>query len=329
MSLDESHHDRQARMLRLEHMLCQNVDGMTVAEMAKACGVSTRTIRRDLVAMEEAMKLPVWQEGTRRGIDRNHYLPPIRFSAMEALAILMAVRLYQGMDRDCDSEILDTFLKLNNILPARFQEQVRLTLDRVRGRQQDTQYSRTLRCLCQAMLEGRKCHISYWSMGDDEPGDRTIAPYFIEPVARERAVYVIGRCDRTAEVRTFKLDRILECRVLDETYAIPQGFTVDKYLGNSFSVFTPSPSRPVKTIVLKFAPAFARYMEESRCHPSQVNEKLADGSLKVTLRVADTPDFVGWILGWGDQVEVLEPPGLRRQVRQKAEAVAVKYRRSA
>ncbi|ADJ26540.1 helix-turn-helix type 11 domain protein [Dehalogenimonas lykanthroporepellens BL-DC-9] len=325
MGQKEGRYDRQARLGRLEHILCQNPQGLTVRELAEKCEVCTRTTRRDLRALEEGMKVPIWQAGPRWGVDSDSYLPPVRFSSMEALTILLAIRLYQRLDRDCNQEMLDTFTKLNSVLPAGFQKQVNSTLDRISHRHPDTRYSRVLRDLCQAMLEGRKCRITYWTMGDPAPAERVIAPYFIEPVAQEHANYVIGRCDKAGQVRTFKLDRIRRSVLLDETYTIPDSFSIDKYLSNAWSIFTPPAGQSVRNVTLKFAPEVARYMEEGQYHHSQTVARQDDGSVMVNLRLADTPDFIGWILGWGDHVEVLEPPSLRRLIKKKAEAVAAKY----
>jgi len=62
-----------------------------------------------------------------------------------------------------------------------------------------------------------------------------------------------------------------------------------------------------------------RIMEETIWHPSQVLEKQKDGSMIMTLRVTDTVDLYSWILGWGEKIEVLEPPELRKEVMRTAE----------
>ena len=51
-----------------------------------------------------------------------------------------------------------------------------------------------------------------------------------------------------------------------------------------------------------------------------------DGSLIMTLQVMDTIELFRWILGWGQDVEVLEPPEIREAVMETAEAVRKLYR---
>lgn len=325
MSPKEANYDRQARLTKVEHLLCQHSCGLTIKQLADLCGVSTRTTRRDLAALEETMGLPVWQDGTRRGIEPSHYLPPIKFSPPEALTILLAVRLYLRLSQGNDPDMLAAFIKLNTIMPERFQEQVSLTLSRMSRQPREPRYGRVLRALCQSFLEGRKCRITYWTMGDDETTERVISPYSIEPVTQERSSYVVGWCGKAGQVRTFKVNRILDCRLLEETYRIPDDFNIDRYLGDSWGIFTP-PGKQAKRIVIKFDPDIARYMDEIRYHLSQQTRKLDDGSAEVTLRVAETPDFIGWIMSWGDHAEVLEPAALRRKIKKKTDAMCAKYR---
>ena len=43
--------------------------------------------------------------------------------------------------------------------------------------------------------------------------------------------------------------------------------------------------------------------------------------LILSLKVADTAEIKGWILGFGQEAEVLEPASLREQIRAEAEAL--------
>jgi predicted DNA-binding transcriptional regulator YafY len=53
-------------------------------------------------------------------------------------------------------------------------------------------------------------------------------------------------------------------------------------------------------------------------HPSQELFLLKDGRLKMTLKVADTSELVGWILSFGSQVRVVRPEALRERVKEEA-----------
>ena len=48
----------------------------------------------------------------------------------------------------------------------------------------------------------------------------------------------------------------------------------------------------------------------------------------MTLKVTDTYELLSWILGWGDKLEVLEPPEIREVVIETADAVRELYKKN-
>jgi hypothetical protein len=56
---------------------------------------------------------------------------------------------------------------------------------------------------------------------------------------------------------------------------------------------------------------------EREWHPTQTLAPLLTGELEFGLRAPICPDLVRWILGYGKDVEVLEPKALRDQIRRE------------
>ena len=71
-----------------------------------------------------------------------------------------------------------------------------------------------------------------------------------------------------------------------------------------------------------FSPKIAPGIAERVWHPSQSLRWLPGKRLELTLKVADTPEIRRWLLGFGAEAEVLEPPALREALRAEAEALA-------
>ena len=76
---------------------------------------------------------------------------------------------------------------------------------------------------------------------------------------------------------------------------------------------------------LRFAPAVAARVAETRWHPSQRMEAAADGSLLWRATVAGILEVRSWILGWGADVEVVGPPELRAWVADQVARAASAY----
>ena len=72
-------------------------------------------------------------------------------------------------------------------------------------------------------------------------------------------------------------------------------------------------------VELLFSKTAAAWVKDKTWHASQDLSHLKDGRLKMTLKVADTSELVGWILSFASQVRVIRPEVLREKVKEEAE----------
>ena len=314
--------DRTARLLKVEHLLYQNPKGLKVEEIARLCSVNKRTTYRDLKALESELGVPIWEDGTKRGIAEGYLLPPIHFTLPEALNVFLAARLMLSYARRYDPNIASTFTKLNSIVPPPLRDQIQKTMDWMQRYPRNERYLLTLATLAEAWVSQHQVKISYKALGRQKATERTIEPYFIEPAAPGHSCYVIAYCHRTGSMRTFKIERIENIQATAEPYIIPPNFDANAYLSSSWGIVAEG---EVKNIKLKFAAEIASIMEETIWHPSQVLERQSDGSVIMTLRVTDTVELYSWILGWGGKVEVLDPEEVRHHIIETAKAMLDVY----
>ena len=54
-------------------------------------------------------------------------------------------------------------------------------------------------------------------------------------------------------------------------------------------------------------------------------QKEDDEHFSVALKVADSPQFLAWLFSFGEEVQVLSPPRIARELRRQAEAVCRMY----
>jgi predicted DNA-binding transcriptional regulator YafY len=112
----------------------------------------------------------------------------------------------------------------------------------------------------------------------------------------------------------FKVDRIQEATLLDEYYHIPADFDVDAYMGSGWGAMRGGAGEPVD-VVLRFEPDAGQWVSEEYWHTSQEAQVQPDGYVTFKLRIAAiTPEFVNWVLYYGERVEVLQPLELRERV---------------
>jgi predicted DNA-binding transcriptional regulator YafY len=98
---------------------------------------------------------------------------------------------------------------------------------------------------------------------------------------------------------------------------MPLGFEVEEYVQDALMVMR---GRRID-IELLFSKRAAAWVKDKLWHPSQETTLSKDGRLRMTLKVADTDELVGWILSFGSQVQVIKPESLRLKVREEAKRI--------
>jgi predicted DNA-binding transcriptional regulator YafY len=315
--------DRTARLLRMQILLNQNPDGLSIDEIASRCSISKRTAYRDLKALESEIGVPIWEEGVKRGISEGYFLPPISLTPSEAAIVFLAARLIQNYSHLNNPGLASTFMKLNSIVPLPLKKEIQNILEYLEKQPRDTRKINNFNKLIQAWLSQRKVKILCQYIDEEEPVERIIDPYFIEPSIIGGSSYVIAYCHLKKTICAFKLERIIgDVSIEPDTYEIPVDFSTLDYLGAAWGIQTDD---EIQTVRLRFTPRISRVIAEFNIHPTQVNEVQKDGSLIMTLKVRDRIHFCNWIIGWADEVEVLEPESLKNQIREVARALLNKY----
>ena len=62
--------------------------GARIEDIARTVGMSKRTVYRDLKALEGELGMPLWSEGGRWGVEGSGFLPPLKLTRAEAMALL-------------------------------------------------------------------------------------------------------------------------------------------------------------------------------------------------------------------------------------------------
>ena len=182
--------DRTARLFKLQILLWQYPSGLRVQELADMCAISKKTIYRDLKVLEYDLKVPIWEDGSKRGIVDGYFLPPINFTEEEAVNLFLAVRLMQHLFHLYNPSVASTFMKLDTIVPLPLRQQIQKTLEYIQKQPRDERKIRNFNRLTQAWLSQHRVKISYQEILDEKSLEQSIEPYFVEPSAPEHACYV-------------------------------------------------------------------------------------------------------------------------------------------
>ena len=107
--------DRIARLLKVQMLLAQSSQGLTIKEIANKCATSKRTVYRDLAALETEIGVPIWEEGCRRGVVEGCFLPLFTLTEEEATTVFIALSLIQNYIYNYNPFLVSTFNKIGMI----------------------------------------------------------------------------------------------------------------------------------------------------------------------------------------------------------------------
>ncbi len=144
--------------------------------------------------------------------------------------------------------------------------------------------------------------------------------YFLEPYHWGHSMHAIGGSiagDGAEKIRTFKLERIERVELTRETYIIPDSFDPYQLLRGAWGIWYSDDEHPVH-VKLLFNPTAAGRILENCWHPTEKTTQVEDGWLVWEADIDEPQEMMPWILGWGSQVEVLEPAILRSKVEAEA-----------
>jgi CRISPR-associated endonuclease/helicase Cas3 len=284
-------------------------------EMAEQLGVDRSTVNRDRRLLETQLPFVIDPPGAYR-IDRMRYLSSIRLNLVEALTLYLAARRASQQMQSARGHVAKALGKLALCLRQPMTEKLVQTAQEVLARTVRPERAQVVETLARAWAERIKVRIAYRSMSSDSLRNTVISPYLIEPSLWSDSVYVIGHSDFHNELRTFKVERIEQAMLDSVSFTIPADFDEAKLLRFAWGVWFSE--RAPELVVLRFAPGVAaRRLKESTWHPQERVEDLPDGGCLWQAPVAEWREMLPWIRGWGAEVEVLAPEGLRQAIREE------------
>jgi proteasome accessory factor B len=294
-----------------------------ISDLSKMFGTSRRTIFRDLKELQ-AIGVPYHYDIKTGGytVEPEYFLPPVDLSLQEALSLLLLVhKARDQIQLPFKNSALLAALKIENNLPAQIRQYCNTALQNISTKavaqapvRTSAGLDKTFAQLQQAIAKKRKVNIQYHSLFENTIIDVELCPYHL--LYNNRAWYVLGRSSLHKSVRTFKLNRIRELKTSAKCFVEDKKFDVHDYLGRAWSMI---PEGRIYNIKLRFLPKVANNVAEVQWHSTQKVTRNSDGSATVEFRVDGIGEISWWILGYGDQVQVLAPKALRRRILQIAQ----------
>ncbi len=317
------------RQWKVLHALESSRHGASITALADDLDVTTRTIRRDLAALQEA-GFPLYDEHDEDGRARwrldGQVLKGLEtgFTLAEMCALYLSRNLLESVaGTPFQRDLNNAFGRLEKMLSPR----MRQFLDRLPSvlaakpgpRARGTGSSPdTVARLLEATLHFRTAAMRYHSVSSARVKDYLIHPYRL--VFAQGGLYLLAYVPAYKDIRTFAVDRIKSVSLEKQTFT-PQQQVGDDVFGNSLGVNT----GPAARVEIEFDPRVAPYVRARVWHASQELREAADGQLVLAMDVCHDWALRSWILSWGPFARVITPAALATEVRSDLQAASDHY----
>ncbi|MEW6049756.1 MAG: YafY family protein [Candidatus Zixiibacteriota bacterium] len=294
---------------------------LNAARLALECGVTERSIYRDIISLSEA-NVPIYFDNGYK-LASDNFLPPLNLDFEEYSCLKMAIestplqktgtytKTLKRIRAKIEAGLSDIVREKKKTAVESTYIDIAVSLERERA---ELYYG-----LIEEAVRNLTClQIDYDSIQSGRT-TRVVEPYFI--VFRGRAFYFVAYCRSRQDFRTFRMDRVLAVTPLREKFRPKQGITAQSYFEGSWEVY----SGESLTVVVEFTGAAARVIASGTHHVGERVEPLKGGLVRYTVTVRGLEEIRRWLLGFGPEALVVSPSRLRESIGQISRETAARY----
>jgi predicted DNA-binding transcriptional regulator YafY len=304
---------------------------LTIDDLASRTGVTTRTIRRDLEALQ-ASGFPLFDEvhdGKRYWtLEAKAFrrLDDTGFTLAELSALYFSRTLVEVLaSTPFQQDVASAFDKLSAALTPgmrQFLDRLPLVIQAKgaarTGRPDTAKTEREhIARLLDATLNHRRATMKYFSMSSNREKEYVIEPYRL--LYSPGGMYLLAFVPEYKELRTFSVDRIRAISLHEERFTPSE--VPDAAFAHSIGVN----EGPPEHIEIAFEPRIAPYVRERQWHASQKSADRKDGGVVLSLEVCNDWALRSWILSFGPLARVLKPATLTAQIKDEIDRASARY----
>ncbi|MCC5659840.1 YafY family transcriptional regulator [Nostoc sp. XA010] len=307
-------------------MLLQVHRQLTARDLAERLEVSERTIHRDMDALSSA-GVPVMAERGKGGgwsLLDSYQTTLTGLNLAEIQALFLPKPTHLLADLGWSQAFEAALLKLLAAIPAANRQQAEMVSQRIHvdptGWHRWDEEMSAFPILQTAVWQERQVHLSY------ERSDRKCVERLVNPlglVAKGSVWYFVASVD--SEVRSYRISRVRDAMLTDYPCVRPVEFNLADYWQQSMVEF--KANLPYYGVTVRVAPEAMSWLRYAGyfAQIEQIDSPDADGWTRIWLRFDIEEAACAYALGFGAQMEVIEPLELRERVLQAAKKTILFY----
>ncbi|HSS43868.1 MAG TPA: WYL domain-containing protein, partial [Thermoanaerobaculia bacterium] len=295
--------------------------------LAGRLSVSSKTVQRDLDYLRDELEAPIAFDRVQNGYfysRADYVLPFLPVDGKDLFSIGVAAQvlsLFGGTPLARD--LRACYERLAELMPPAVRLRPEIVMERLALRAAAFRPVReeTWQAVAEAMQRGVSLSIRYRRPGAPAEEPRIVHPYAF--VLSGRDWMMLAEDQAAGQVKIFYLARVASAALTGQRYAIPKGFDTDAFFRNTFGLYVGS-AKPFRLRV-RFSRDISDEVRELHFHPQQRIETTRAGEAILELPAQSLKEARRFILAYGKEAVVLEPPELVESLRKEAEALVRAY----
>jgi predicted DNA-binding transcriptional regulator YafY len=303
------------RLLTVLEML-QSSNGMSGPEIASTLEVDVRSVRRYITMLRD-LGIPVESEPGRYGLYRlmpGFRLPPLMFNNSEILAVILGLTVVRRLGMLSDIGVDSAAAKIERVLPDELRQRAKAVQNiLINAPVTASSDASLLGDVSIAAYESHQLWIAYATGGDGRV-ERVIDVYGL--VHHGANWYTVAFCHLRNALRVFRLDRIVEHRMLSSYFEPPDDFDALEYLLHSFA----SQSTHWKVQVMLQAPM--TFLQTRVTQDVAALEQVEGGVLMTVYTERDSLDWCArYLVNLNCPFQIIQPPEMYDALRRLADRI--------
>jgi predicted DNA-binding transcriptional regulator YafY len=267
----------------LELYVTRQLSNLHMQDDTLVMGFSKRTLQRDIKEIRTLFGIDITYDTSRKG----YYINSSEYESSGFQRMIEAFDIFNSLNMTRD---LSTIVSAEQRRPAGT----------------DNMYG-----LLHAIKNSLQIKFLYRKFWNEEVRTRTVEPYLLKEF-RNRW-YVITLEPKGHVIKTFALDRISELEITSVKFNRNDKISIDDLFQHSFGIIT-GDGQPPEYIILSFDPFQGKYIKSLPLHTSQKVLIDNEDELRISLELHLTHDFLMEIRSFGEDVEVIEPASLKKNI---------------
>ena len=317
---------RQWRIFEIAHFIRDNYYP-NVPKIRARFELSRSTVMRDIEFLQDEYNMPIEYSYEHKGYyftDPTFEIQSVMLSEGELLSISTILPL---MEQYKNTPLENTYRNLMEKFIDMMPDKVSVSSSLLES---DIKFisdplpeidEKVFNSMFDAIRNKQTIEFSYRSISSTGYSTRQFDPYKV--ICQKGNWYAIGWCHKHNDVILYSLSRIKGLKKTGNSFVFKQDFNIDDFIDSDFGIWI-NKEEPQK-IELIFSKDINTFILERNWHAQQNCYQKEDGSVHLSFMTNQIQEIFHWVMSFGSQVQVLNPPELKEMISREVKKMKTLY----